>query len=42
MPKQPAKKTGPAEDRLKIDGDWKDAMKAATNKPKPKTGWPKK
>jgi hypothetical protein len=36
------KKRGPVEDRLKINGDWKAAMAVATNKPKPKSGWPEK
>ena len=30
-----AKKRGPAPDRLKIDGDWKDAAKKAMAKGKP-------
>jgi hypothetical protein len=44
MPK-PAKKTlekrGPKPDLLKIDGDWKDAVKKSLAKKKPGTGWPK-
>lgn len=31
---------GPAPDRLKIDGDWKDAMGKVIRKDKPKGGWP--
>ena len=31
---------GPEADRLKIDGDWKSAVKKALNKPKPAEGWP--
>jgi len=41
MPKAAKKKRGPVADRLKIEGDWKDAMLKATTKPKPKGGWPK-
>jgi len=44
MPKA-AKKTpvkrGPSPDLLKIDGDWKDAVKKTLAKKKPATGWPK-
>ena len=35
-------KTGPKEDRLKIDeGNWEDAVKKALEKPSPQKGWPK-
>ena len=37
--KQPSK-PGPEPDRLKIDGDWEDAIKQAIGKPKPPDGWP--
>jgi hypothetical protein len=44
MPK-PAKenpdKRGPKPDLLKIDGDWKDAVKKSLTKKKPAGGWPK-
>jgi hypothetical protein len=44
MPK-PAKKAlekrGPKPDLLKIDGDWKDAVKKSLAKKKPADGWPK-
>ena len=45
MPKT-AKKTpeiqrGPKPDLLKIDGDWKDAVKKSLAKKKPAVGWPK-
>jgi hypothetical protein len=43
MPK-PAKapeKRGPKPDLLKIDGDWKDAVKKSLAKEKPAGGWPK-
>jgi len=39
MGKRDKKKPGPKEDRLKLDGDWKKAMKKAVRKPKPKE-WP--
>ena len=31
---------GPEADRLKIDGDWKDAVGKALDKEKPPEGWP--
>lgn len=34
-------KPGPEADRLKIDGDWREAMKKAVKKKKPKD-WPQK
>jgi len=41
-PKKPAKaKPGPVEERVKIEGDWEDAIKVALHKPKPPGGWPK-
>jgi hypothetical protein len=40
-PKQPRKKPGPPEERLVIEGDWKDAVKKALKKRKPPEGWPK-
>lgn len=39
---KPKKKTGPAPERVKFDGDWKDLAKMAMMKAKPKGGWPKK
>ena len=36
--KKPKRKPGPEADRLKIDGDWREAMKKAVRKKKPK-GW---
>ena len=33
--------TGPAPEQLKIDGDWKDAVKGALQKKRPESGWPK-
>lgn len=35
------KPTGPKPYRLKVDGDWDDAMKSAVKKKKPPEGWPK-
>lgn len=48
MPKK-AKKTaakkkeprGPKPDVLKLQGDWRDAMKKSLEKKKPERGWPK-
>jgi hypothetical protein len=34
-------KPGPKEDRVKIEGDWKDAIKKSLGKKKPAEGWPK-
>ena len=43
--KKPTKKKrtkpGPKEDRVKIEGDWKDAIKKSLVKKKPAEGWPK-
>jgi hypothetical protein len=38
--KTPAKR-GPKPDLLKVEGDWKDAVKKSLAKKKPLTGWPK-
>jgi hypothetical protein len=42
---KPAKKApvkrGPQPDLLKIEGDWKDAVKKTLSKKKPAAGWPK-
>jgi hypothetical protein len=32
---------GPAPEVLKVEGDWKDAVKKALRIKKPATGWPK-
>ena len=32
---------GPEPERLKIYGDWKEAVRIAMRKPKPPGGWPK-
>ena len=34
--KRPARKPGPKEDRLKIEGDWREAVGKAVKKPRPK------
>lgn len=39
-PDQP--KPGPDPERLKIDGDWEEAMKKAVGKDRPDGGWPEK
>ncbi len=41
--KRKAKHTtpGPKPDVLKIEGDWKEAVKKSLQKKKPKEGWPK-
>lgn len=36
-----APKRGPKADTLKLEGDWKDAMKAALAKRTPEGGWPR-
>lgn len=35
------KKRGPSPDRVKIDGDWTEAVKKALQKKRPEEGWPK-
>lgn len=32
---------GPQPESLRIEGDWKDAVRKAIRKPKPADGWPK-
>lgn len=34
-------KTGPKPDKVKIEGNWEDAMGKALKKDRPKDGWPK-
>jgi hypothetical protein len=45
MPKNPKQsvkgKPGPKPQYLKIEGDWRDAVKRAVRKKKPAEGWPK-
>jgi hypothetical protein len=45
MPPEPqkrsrTKKRGPPPDRVKIKGDWTEAMKKALEKKRPTGGWP--
>jgi hypothetical protein len=35
-----SKKRGPKKERLKIEGDWKDAVKRALRTKMPEGGWP--
>ncbi|HMO65815.1 MAG TPA: hypothetical protein PKE47_11460 [Verrucomicrobiota bacterium] len=35
------KRTGPAPERLKIDGDWQAAVAKSLAKKRPAKGWPK-
>jgi len=40
--KKPSKqKSGPKPELLKIDGDWRDAIKKSLTKKRPAEGWPK-
>ncbi len=39
-PKDDKSKPGPEEERLKLDGDWEDAVKKAMDRPRPEDGWP--
>jgi hypothetical protein len=43
MPKKQTKKRrpGPEPEVVKIEGDWKDAMKKLISKKRPVGGWPK-
>lgn len=34
------KKTGPKEGRIKIEGNWQNAMKKALSVKRPEEGWP--
>jgi hypothetical protein len=36
-----SEKTGPKPERVKIEGDWENAMSKALKKERPKAGWPK-
>jgi hypothetical protein len=40
-PKKPKAKTGPKAEVLKIDGNWKDAVRRSFQAKKPAGGWPK-
>jgi hypothetical protein len=41
MDKPEPKQPGPKADLLKIEGDWKEAIKKSLEKKKPADGWPK-
>lgn len=41
VPVRKGAKRGPKADTLKIDSDWKDAMRRSLQKKKPEGGWPK-
>lgn len=38
--KKPQPKPGPVPEVLKLDGNWKDAMRKSLEKKKPADGWP--
>jgi hypothetical protein len=40
-PSRKAAKPGPKPQRLKIEGDWKEAVARSFKKKKPPEGWPK-
>jgi hypothetical protein len=40
MPER-TQKPGPEPDRVKIEGDWEEAMKRALGKKRPLGGWPR-
>jgi hypothetical protein len=40
-PRKNAQQPGPKADRLKLEGNWRDAMKKSLSKKKPAQGWPK-
>jgi hypothetical protein len=40
-PKKNRATPGPKPDALKIEGDWRDAVKKSLSKKKPAAGWPK-
>lgn len=39
--KPPRRNPGPAPEVLKIEGNWKDAMRKLISKKRPEGGWPK-
>lgn len=39
--KENTKKRGPKENRLALDGDWKEAVVTALKKKRPPGGWPR-
>lgn len=40
-PKRTKEAPGPKPDRLVIEGDWREAVRDALTKKRPKRGWPK-
>jgi hypothetical protein len=40
MSKKAKKRRGPPPERVKIDGNWSEAMKKALKKKRPVEGWP--
>ena len=41
MSRDSSNKPGPEPERVKVDGDWKDAVALALRKKRPKGGWPR-
>jgi hypothetical protein len=41
MSKKKKHTPGPDPDRLKLDGNWRDAVRKAVRKRRPKKGWPR-
>jgi hypothetical protein len=41
MSSKASKRRGPTPETVRIEGDWKAAVRKALSKPKPATGWPK-
>jgi hypothetical protein len=41
-PKKASQQPGPKADRVKLDGNWRDAMKKSLGKKKPAQGWQNK
>ena len=40
MAKMKKHKTGPKPERIKLDGNWRDAMEKVLKKKRPAEGWP--
>lgn len=40
-PRKTPRPVGPEPERLRLSGGWKENVKSALAKPKPKGGWPK-
>ena len=41
MPERTTRKTGLEPERVKIEGDWEEAVKRALGKKRPPEGWPR-